>query len=182
MAADRVEVRWDEGYRPIPFKDAPTLIDNAGRCKFSGVSPFLENTRRSTHCGAIASRLRSKTTPVSALLASQLRRYFDRSNLAKVNSYLDAIEPASNNWHKDAYRRGWHETWHRQMAFLQLTDAPESAVTSTAMAMASYGTTERRDACGRSRQPVRDSARPASCRPKVRPSFTSDKLHRKRGL
>jgi hypothetical protein len=105
----RIELRWNKTYRPIPFLSAPLLINNARKSAFPSVYSALrlDETDRSTFCGAAASRLRSRSTEVNRELAQEIIQWFTASGLPKITAYPQAIEATSGAWCRHAVAQRW---------------------------------------------------------------------------
>lgn len=113
----RIEVRWNARYRPLPYSDAPLLVNNQGRSAFREVLPILKGTRRTTYCAMAASRFRSRTAPIDGALARQILSWFAKSNLPRIDVYADAVEPDSGRWHRHVSQQGWTNKEARQKAY-----------------------------------------------------------------
>ncbi|MGA2191601.1 MAG: hypothetical protein ABSH33_24090 [Steroidobacteraceae bacterium] len=106
---ERIELKWDKVYRPVPFVLAPILINNDGDTAFATVHGALRlaDTNRPTFCGSAASRLRSRATAVSHDLAHELVQWFSGSPRPKIVSYPEAIQVDTERWHQNAIKLGW---------------------------------------------------------------------------
>lgn len=117
----RLDLRWDRDYRPIPYVEAPVLINNQGQTNFSAVFDIVADTQRSTFCGKAASRLRSLTRPIKPELATQLEAWFAQTDLPRVTHYLEAIDVADSAWFRYGLRAGWPDIDRRARHFAELT-------------------------------------------------------------
>lgn len=116
----RMEIKWNEKYRPIPYLYAPLLINNAGASKFSGAAAMLKDTNRSTWCGAAGSRLRSRTSAIDQPLANQIINYFRLPGLPEITAYYEAVTPNSERWSRIAKELGWAEISERRKEYDRL--------------------------------------------------------------
>jgi hypothetical protein len=106
---ERIELKWDKTYRPVPFLSAPLLINNDGDTAFPAMYAALRlaNTNRSTFCGRAASRLRSRAAAVNSELAYEIFQWFSASRLPKVAAYTDAIQADTGAWYRYAIQQKW---------------------------------------------------------------------------
>jgi hypothetical protein len=105
----RIELKWDETYRPVPFASAPLFINNDGDTAFPAVYMALRlaDTNRSTFCGGAASRLRSRATAASHDLAKEISQWFAAARLPKITAYTEAIQAETGAWHMHAIQQSW---------------------------------------------------------------------------
>jgi hypothetical protein len=118
---DRVETTWVRRYRPIRYSDAPLLIDNAGSTDFPAVLPLLARTNRTSFCGAVGSRFRSRTTALPAKLGKQIAAWFKKPKQPTIRTYADAICPSDSRWHRHANAQGWTALTAREAEYADST-------------------------------------------------------------
>lgn len=116
--AEGIEARWDKNFRPFQFVDAPLLIDNSGNTDFRGIRAELDGTRRSTYCGAAASRFRSRKRHIDDPLASEIIKRFAAWEGTPAKVYLDAIEADGGAWHREGISQDWGAKYVRESRFL----------------------------------------------------------------
>lgn len=106
---NQIELTWDKTYRPLPYSSAPLLINNARESAFPAVFAALRlnDTNRTTFCGAAASRLRSRSTEVSHELSQEIVRWFAAARLPRISIYPQAIQSESESWYQCAIREDW---------------------------------------------------------------------------
>ncbi|MBN9477177.1 MAG: hypothetical protein J0H72_24210 [Burkholderiales bacterium] len=114
-----LNVTWDRGYRPLPYAMAPVFMDNSGDTDFPAAARILENTNRSTNCAKMASRLRSRNSPVDRDLQEQLLRWFSRDSLPTISHYLEAIDMVESKWVQHGLAAGWASTRERALRFAE---------------------------------------------------------------
>lgn len=119
--AQRLDLRWDRAYQPIPYADAPVLIDNDGHTDFPEVRALLANAQRSTYCGKAGSRLRSRTSPIEAKLAEQILEKFEQPSLPRIAHYLEAVDDRNSAWFRYGLQAGWTDLDRRAQRFAELT-------------------------------------------------------------
>jgi hypothetical protein len=104
-----VEARWKLEYRPIPYAEAPLLIDNSGKTNVPSLVAGLRFAfvERKTPCAKAASRLRSRTRPLPPDLCEEVVAWSEAGELSRIVSYADAIQIESGSWHKNAVTKGW---------------------------------------------------------------------------
>ncbi len=109
VAGSMERIEWDKSYRPLPYPNAPMLIDNSGATAFPHVygEAGLNITNRSTFCGAAASRLRSRKRAVGSELSKEILRWFDALEGPKIEAYPEAIQAEDGAWYKNALREDW---------------------------------------------------------------------------
>lgn len=115
----RIELRWDNAYRPIPFSSAPILINNTSESAFPAVYSALrlDETDRTTYCGAAASRLRSRSTEITGELAQEIIQWFAVSHLPQITAYPQAIEAEGGTWHRNAIANNWASDSERAIQY-----------------------------------------------------------------
>jgi hypothetical protein len=121
---DLIEVEWSSRYRPLPFLSAPLLINNLGDTAFPEVRSILRGTRRSTYCGAAASRFRSKSSALNKVLEKQILSWFKRSGLPKISTYPEAIQSKDRRWYKHVLNAGWATRSSRLREYARLGRTP----------------------------------------------------------
>ena len=117
-----VESRWDPGYRPIPFGEAPLLIDNSGKTNFPKLVAGLRLAlvERKTPCSKAASRLRSQTRPLPPDLCEEFVVWFDGGMLPRIATYADAIQKEGGSWRRNALAKGWTAPSSRRRQYRSL--------------------------------------------------------------
>lgn len=115
-----LEPEWSRSYRPMPYSNAPLLIDNLGKTAFPSALQLLHGTRRSTYCGAAGSRLRSKMTAVDAELTNEILQWFASTALSKIKVYPEAIQSKGESWHMHAMSQGWSTASSRRQEYQRL--------------------------------------------------------------
>lgn len=119
--AERLNLRWDQAYQPIPYAVAPVLIDNQGYTDFPAVLDLLAHAQRSTYCGKAGSRLRSRTSPIEAELADQILALFEQPNLPRIAHYLEAVDVRDSAWFRHGLQAGWMDLDRRAQCFAELS-------------------------------------------------------------
>lgn len=118
---ERINLRWDQTYQPVPYAAAPILINNQGYTDFPAVLELLANTQRSTYCGKAGSRLRSRTSPIESELADQILVWFERPNLPRIAHYLEAVNVKESAWFHRGLHAGWMDFDRRAQCFAELS-------------------------------------------------------------
>lgn len=114
-----LNVTWDRAYRPLPYAMAPVLTDNCGYTDFPAVARILENTNRTTNCAKVASRLRSRSSPVNRDLQEQLLEWFSQDSLPTISHYLEAIDMIESKWVQNGLAAGWASPRERALRFAE---------------------------------------------------------------
>lgn len=98
-----LEVRWEPSL-PFHYSKAPLLMDAAGKSDFPELKVFIAKSRSTLWRHKLSSRFRSRTQPLSAGLAAELVRVFEKawseaqaSEGSLADSYLDAL-PDRPSW------------------------------------------------------------------------------------
>jgi hypothetical protein len=115
----QIEALWEPDFQPQPFADAPLLVDNTGRTDFPAVwrDLNLNATNRSTPCGKIASRLRSRKERIPFDLAAELVSWFERDSPSRKATYVEVVAPPIDAWNAHALAQGWHELRNRKRVY-----------------------------------------------------------------
>ena len=116
----KIEVKWDCGYRPIPFEQAPILIDNNSNTDFPSLKEFLAGVNRTTLCGAAASRLRARKLPLDPCIANEIETYFQNETLPEAMEYQQAIVPQGHKWSLVVNERNWASPNERRSEYRRL--------------------------------------------------------------
>lgn len=141
----RFDVRWDRTYRPLPYSEAPVLIDNEGKSDFPLIKGILDDVDRSTYCGKAGSCLRSRTRPVDGGLGTSLVTWFDKPDLLRINDYLEAVDHRESPWSCRGRRERWADFDRRAQLFAELSGVLPSPPTGSP----DSSPRSRRSACGR---------------------------------
>lgn len=118
--SDGVHIRWDRTYRPVPFEDAPLLIDNQLRTDFNEILSFVRDVNRKTPCGKVASKFRARASPLDKALAQQIINVFDGKKFSVIGKYFDAISSKDLGWYKNATAHDWGGIGRRKAIFARL--------------------------------------------------------------
>jgi hypothetical protein len=113
----KIDVRWDDSYRPIPYDQAPKFVDNDGNSDFAGVIEFLKGANRTTYRGQAGSRLRTRTQPVEDDLCKQIVRRFSIADLPRISCYLEAVASSESAWVQGGLSSGWATFAYRSKEF-----------------------------------------------------------------
>lgn len=116
-STSRVEATWTSNYRPMPYVDAPLLINNKKQSNFPLFIEFLRERKRLTLCGAAASRLRSRKQPIENALATQILDWFSVPGRSKAETYLDAIQGPHTSWNRNGVQKEWASNKCRMIDF-----------------------------------------------------------------
>jgi hypothetical protein len=118
-STNRLELKWDKSYRPLPYVSAPLLINNSRKTAFPSVFSALRlnDTNRSTFCGRVASRLRSRTTPMNHELSEEILRWFASKRHPRIRLYPQAIQAETGAWYKHAIDQRWPSVAQRASAY-----------------------------------------------------------------
>lgn len=115
-----LEVNWGPAYRPLPYTQAPLLINNRGATEFPAVIPLIRDAARSTWCGKAASKFRSRATALTDELTQEILAWFANPRLPRAERYPDAIMAPQEQWHQIAMQSGWFEPTARRKVYLGL--------------------------------------------------------------
>ena len=121
-----IELRWDKTYQPLRYDKAPVLINNRGKTDFPVIGGDIRRQpgNRSTLCGAVASRFRSRGTALPEKWKVELRDWFFKRKLPSIRTFADAIQADHHSWHQDAVRKGWTTLKYRRTQYKRKRHKP----------------------------------------------------------
>lgn len=142
-----LNVTWDKAYKPLPYAMAPVLVDNSGYTDFPAVASILENTNRNTNCAKVASRLRSRSSPVGLDLQEQLMKWFSQDSLPTISHYLEAIDMAESKWVQHGLSAGWASPRERALRFAEASGVNPDFIESDEKALLTAKIGATRNSC-----------------------------------
>lgn len=118
----RGEAVWQPAEMPLAFTSAPVLMNNEFQTEVPSVIDLLIDVNRSSPCGKLASKFRSRRKPLPAYIARELTHVFDLYSIQKehrAKSYVEALpyEPPKID-------RDRRTTYKQHLSFSNVTHDP----------------------------------------------------------
>jgi hypothetical protein len=105
----RIEICWDESFRPLAYQDALSAVDNAGNSSVPLLFANISKINRSTYCGKFSSAYRSRSTAVTDKIAKEIIRAFDAVKALPTSNYVEAIASKNDPWVIEKIKDRAHE-------------------------------------------------------------------------
>lgn len=105
----RVEILWDESFRPLAYQDALSAVDNAGNSLLPSLFASISKINRSTYCGKFSSAYRSRSTAVTDKIAKEIIQAFESIEALPTNNYVEAIANKNDPWAIEKIKHRAHD-------------------------------------------------------------------------